>query len=342
VSPFDRIKSIRASGLAPTDRLVMFVLASYANGEGRCWPSVATIARGSGLTRRGVQKAIRRLEGSDLISKDGDGRGGATAYIVATCEPCSPANEVRPRTGDAANVVRPGGERGSPGGANVVRPKRPIEDSIEETITKTANTALEKEVHITPHQRRTLAAVDIHTPEAAAALTRSEFLNRDKVGPATANAAVVWMAAHGLTFRPEKPKAVKPSAKPWTDIWAEVWMDRRGTKYHFGEWHRASANALGLAESCRGDVETFRRCCSVFHDWIDSDDWKAKPPTVARARHHAPALLNEQPVRRRGEYKPPAVTLTLEEQRELGRIAREKGKANHAMHLARVNAAKGK
>lgn len=43
-------------------RLVMFVLADMASDDGLCWPSVDLISRLSGVTRRGVFRALNELE----------------------------------------------------------------------------------------------------------------------------------------------------------------------------------------------------------------------------------------------------------------------------------------
>jgi len=161
-------------------------------------------------------------------------------------------------------------------------------------------------------------------------LTRSELLARPGIGPATVGKVEEWLASHGLELRPEKPKRVKPSAKPWTDLWASIWLDRRGTPYQFGEWHRASAHALGLAEACRHDVEAFRRCCAAFHRWIDQEDWKANPRTLERARYKADALLNERHVPKRGRFE-----MSDEARKENDRRGREIMERRAELALAR-------
>lgn len=56
--------------MPPTDKLVMLALADCADEEGRCWPSIATIARKSGVSERSVQRAIRKAEESRLIQRE--------------------------------------------------------------------------------------------------------------------------------------------------------------------------------------------------------------------------------------------------------------------------------
>jgi predicted transcriptional regulator len=54
----------RASDLTSTQKLVLFVLSTYARhrgAEGRCWPSTVTIAREAAVSRSTVKLALRRL-----------------------------------------------------------------------------------------------------------------------------------------------------------------------------------------------------------------------------------------------------------------------------------------
>lgn len=53
----------------PTDKLVFLALADCANDEGLAWPSIATIARKSGVSERTVQRSIRLAEKSGLIRR---------------------------------------------------------------------------------------------------------------------------------------------------------------------------------------------------------------------------------------------------------------------------------
>jgi hypothetical protein len=58
----------RLTHLKPAEKLVLVALADFASDDTReCWPSVATIMRRSGLSRRGVQQILRRLEAAKLL-----------------------------------------------------------------------------------------------------------------------------------------------------------------------------------------------------------------------------------------------------------------------------------
>lgn len=54
----------------PTDKLVFLALADCANDEGLAWPSIATIARKSGVSERTVQRSIRAGEKAGLIRRE--------------------------------------------------------------------------------------------------------------------------------------------------------------------------------------------------------------------------------------------------------------------------------
>lgn len=48
-------------------KAVLLVLALHAGADGRCWPSVARVARQCGFCERAVQMALRRLEAVGAI-----------------------------------------------------------------------------------------------------------------------------------------------------------------------------------------------------------------------------------------------------------------------------------
>src|SRR4029077_17469314 len=55
------VEVVRELRLPPTAKLVLYALASRANPEDRCWPSIATLAADTGLKRRAVQLHVGRL-----------------------------------------------------------------------------------------------------------------------------------------------------------------------------------------------------------------------------------------------------------------------------------------
>ena len=70
----------------PSDRaelLVLLALADFADENGYCWPSIATISAKARLGERGTQKVLRRLEETGYVTVQvGGGRHGCNAYII--------------------------------------------------------------------------------------------------------------------------------------------------------------------------------------------------------------------------------------------------------------------
>lgn len=52
-----------------TAKLLLIVLADYANDEGMAWPSIATMANEVEKSERSIQLLLRKLEKQGLISK---------------------------------------------------------------------------------------------------------------------------------------------------------------------------------------------------------------------------------------------------------------------------------
>ena len=79
-----------------TQLLILLALADFANDEGRCWPSMATIAKKARITDRGARKAVRQLEADGWLEvRTGSGRHRCNVYTVNT-EPKS--GNAKPRT----------------------------------------------------------------------------------------------------------------------------------------------------------------------------------------------------------------------------------------------------
>lgn len=71
---------------APVDQgelLVLLALADFANDEGRCFPSVETLAEKSRMSERSVQRAVRAMEEAGFLSiEPGGGRHSANQYVI--------------------------------------------------------------------------------------------------------------------------------------------------------------------------------------------------------------------------------------------------------------------
>ena len=78
----------------PTDKLVLLELANFADKNGRCYPSIATLAASSGLNKETVILSIRRLEEQGLLSrKKRYGESVIYQLIRTTADPSIPGNQ---------------------------------------------------------------------------------------------------------------------------------------------------------------------------------------------------------------------------------------------------------
>ena len=105
--------------LPSSEKLVLLAMADHADDTGKnCFPSIPRIARKSSMTRRGVQKVLRRLEEKGRIRPVGRRADGTIEYAITLQggEPYSRGERSSRRTVDAegANQSAKGGERGSP------------------------------------------------------------------------------------------------------------------------------------------------------------------------------------------------------------------------------------
>ena len=69
--PFTLIENavLEDQALGPVDVLVYLALAKYADGEGTCWPSMATLAKLARCARCSVVKSIARLEARGYLRR---------------------------------------------------------------------------------------------------------------------------------------------------------------------------------------------------------------------------------------------------------------------------------
>jgi len=60
---------LRDGRLQPTTKAILFALISHADrGTGECWPSLGTLAREAGVSKRVVPTHLRKLVAFGLIS----------------------------------------------------------------------------------------------------------------------------------------------------------------------------------------------------------------------------------------------------------------------------------
>jgi hypothetical protein len=94
-----------------TAKHVLLVLATHADKDGLCWPSVATIGAKSGLGERAIQTALRLLIGKGLIvvtANEKGGRGCTPRYVLqcgkgASAAPIEPERAHQPHPNSGLN-----------------------------------------------------------------------------------------------------------------------------------------------------------------------------------------------------------------------------------------------
>lgn len=102
--------------LPPMQKLVLLTMSSHADDDGgSCYPSVERIAARTGLTRRGTQKILRRLEDSRLLVPMASQPGSSRNYHIRIPQGGEQGSQgERTRFTGGANQRAERGERGSP------------------------------------------------------------------------------------------------------------------------------------------------------------------------------------------------------------------------------------
>lgn len=104
--PFCQLPQAWLGNLDSAEITVGFALASFANGNGQCWPSLKSLASRTGLSRNTVKRALDGLEAKKVLSVEQRTRtdGGFTShnYVIdltgenfLSAEPNNPANTSR-------------------------------------------------------------------------------------------------------------------------------------------------------------------------------------------------------------------------------------------------------
>lgn len=95
------LSACRVVSVSPSAKAVLMCMADYADGGGRCWPSIAAIGEWTCLGKTAINSAIKSLEGAGLIQVDRS-NGRHNRYQVAKTAPDLTAS----RTGTAGEPVR--------------------------------------------------------------------------------------------------------------------------------------------------------------------------------------------------------------------------------------------
>jgi hypothetical protein len=132
--------------LSPTQKLLIIVLSNYADAQGICWPSLETLSKKTGLSRRSVITQIQSLEKLNALKKVGTTQYHTNIYRLnfnfTSERPSLPSERGSPPKDSPSegaspplvNVLHQGSERPSPALVNDVHPIHHItiiEPSVE-------------------------------------------------------------------------------------------------------------------------------------------------------------------------------------------------------------------
>lgn len=119
---YHHCESVRRSTLSSKARLVIRTLADHADRTtGRCWPSLPTLVRESGLSKDSVRRALTELDRGGWFASwtRSCGLGHSSEYVLRTAPatseqgaPCDPVHDER--VAGCAEKVAPCGEKVAP------------------------------------------------------------------------------------------------------------------------------------------------------------------------------------------------------------------------------------
>ena len=99
--------SLNVRAVTAMEKLVLIVLANYADPKMVCWPSQATLAHDTNMTERGVRKIMAALEEKGLIKRKARvaGKGRTSDLIMLTLPPEPRSGIETARSGTPRNHV---------------------------------------------------------------------------------------------------------------------------------------------------------------------------------------------------------------------------------------------
>ncbi len=107
----------RTLGLRGPTQQIGAMLSTYADRDGWAWPSIETLARSSGVSKRMTPKALKNLEALGVIEiETGGGRGKTSRYRFTLQPPTASTPELKKLLFDPVKM----GVKGSPQGMQFV------------------------------------------------------------------------------------------------------------------------------------------------------------------------------------------------------------------------------
>lgn len=120
------LRWVRAVKATPTHKLILWAMADMANDHAECWPSMPALVAATGLTDRGIQKAIPSMVQQGLIVVERSAGGRSNRYHLTLQEPRTTFTVPAPETpnlirGEPRTPFTVNPEPGSPSTPNHVR-----------------------------------------------------------------------------------------------------------------------------------------------------------------------------------------------------------------------------
>jgi DNA-binding MarR family transcriptional regulator len=204
---------LETRNLPPAEKVLLIYLASYAGKDGKCWPSVETLARDCEVSTRTVRRNLNKLAERELLSSEAthaDGRQASNLYTLHLQEVLLPSIR-RPDHGDGVTACRGDNTSAPPdkndtGGVTNCQPKE-----VKEKITQggggfcldgTGNKPPTKEaLRLARQLYKTIKALGLTTVKkpnkGAWARPVDKLMETDHQDPATILRVLQWYAENG-------------------------------------------------------------------------------------------------------------------------------------------------
>lgn len=149
--------------LSPTQRFILVAYADNASeAEGKCWPDKEEIIDKTGYSRATVFRAVKELEGHDLIVFTTDTKDRECAFLKVPWQSHSEIGDSQGETGESQGETRTNNSEPSKKRHKKTRPKREVnrkavsDDELDlaaavvSLFNSSAGTALSVDAHLTP------------------------------------------------------------------------------------------------------------------------------------------------------------------------------------------------
>lgn len=149
--------------LSPTQRFILVAYADNASeAEGKCWPDKEEIIEKTGYSRATVFRAVKELEGADLILFTEDSKGRECAFLKVPWQSHSETGESHSETGKSQSEKSTNNSEPSKKRHRKTRPKKEVNRkavsddeytlaaAVVSMFNEEAGTALSVDAHLTP------------------------------------------------------------------------------------------------------------------------------------------------------------------------------------------------